>query len=373
MNIRQVTKNGKKMWMTQLPTGKRYSNGRPKYQAVFRDTKQEVQSYILDFRFVEKTPKDRRVFFGEISHKYVEFLRNEVRINKEKPMKGIRAATLEEYYNHIIFINKLVGEDTDIQLINVARCRELKQKLEEYSDRKAAKSYQQFTRIMDMAVEEELILTNPAKAIKAPKVVYVGQAAPEEEEMKKFISYNLKMTNINDLRKKQRVLFFYLMAITGCRAGEALAARPCDFNKGQFLIRRSMDKYGNINLTKSAGLRKDGQGHRVVPMSMMLTKMIEEYIERNQFQPEERIFSVTLRGMKHWMERCCDVLRIRRLNFRDFRRYFATQSYKFGVTAKEVQLRLGHKVEQTQDTYITYQDPNGVDHANNLEKELTTL
>jgi len=201
------------------------------------------------------------------------------------------------------------------------------------------------------AVKWEILIRNPAAAVRGPKV---GRAAMQ--------TYDLEQTaELIEAARGRRVFIPILLAVLGgLRRGEiaALRWRHVDLSTAQLAVIQSAEQ------TK-AGVRykepKSGRGRTIALSATLVTELKAHqewvrFLERYLIAPKPVArFTVTLTIFRQWLRSAVLVTRNRalpRIRFHDLRHAHATHLLASGVHPKVASERLGHsKVGITLDLY----------------------
>lgn len=205
---------------------------------------------------------------------------------------------------------------------------------------------QTLDQMFEQAIENELMIKNPARKIELPS---------KEKKEKRFLNSNeLQLIDQADITNKERA-FTYLCLYAGLRRGEALALTKNDIKEGVIKIRKALVFKKNKGEIKPHP--KSSASIRDIPLTVKIKQFIESYIKGVKgiylFQPE------TSEGvMTETAFRCMWDCVIRKVNYtaggnhkimaideftpHELRHTFATMLYYSGVGIKEAQYLMGH-------------------------------
>ena len=393
MNIKPRQKG--KTWVAEVPTGERLPNGKPKYTQVRGATKSEVNFKIAEkIAELKNTPKlnipnheDKN--FGHATSEYVKHVHERVKIYDISPKLGLAPNAASNYISEAENLCRFEFKNTvlkkvKIQDIKKRFCKDLQLALIGHTDsnitninRWSGKMYQRFSSILEHYESDADNYISPAKSVKGIVIENANLPAPVQEDVKPVVK---------DLSKnydKRLFVLIWLISLTGSRFGEAILMKPNKIINGEFKIFEAADRQFNIHKTKSANLRKDGNGIRYVPLSPDIISAFKELQAEYNIDDDEHFFAHKFTNRQihalpnsKWVReeiiyKLCDKHNVARIGFKGFRRFFATQTKMVAnSTDKEIQQRLGHKSGTTTDGYITYDDPRGQEHAEIIEDSI---
>lgn len=200
--------------------------------------------------------------------------------------------------------------------------------------------------MFEQAIENELMIKNPAKKIELPS---------KEKKEKKFLnSTELQLIEHADLTKKERA-FVYLCLYAGLRRGEALALTKSDIKDGFIKVRKTV--IFNKNKGEIKPHPKSSAGLRDIPLAIKIKSFIESYAKGvkgiHLFQPEtsEGVMTETaFRSMWACIMRKINnaaggnhkIIAVEKFTPHELRHTFATMLYYSKVGIKEAQYLMGH-------------------------------
>ena len=202
---------------------------------------------------------------------------------------------------------------------------------------------------LNVAVEERLIVRNPAIGTTLPKKSYAEKQVLCDSQLEIFMKAIKEDPYWHD--------FFYVEIMTGLRKGEICGLKWCDINfaDGTMSVRRSVSKRkgGGLNI----GETKTDAGERKIVMppsvaSLLYRKKEEaicEWIFPHYTNPSDPLHPDSAYGKLKTILKNAGLPSIR---FHDLRHTFATQAMQGGVDAKTLAGLLGHTdASFTLDTY----------------------
>lgn len=190
---------------------------------------------------------------------------------------------------------------------------------------------------LEQAVAERLILVNPARGCKLPKM--------EKREMKVLPEDKIK-PYLMEADKRGLLAPFYLELTTGLRRGELLALLWTDLD----VENRTISITKQVNRIKGelvVSLPKTQNSVRVLPVSQQAVDLMVEEHKKHPGNPY-MFPSPKTGGMfdpdsfRHTHEKILKTIGAEHIRFHDLRHTFATLSLKNGVDVKTLSSTLGH-------------------------------
>ena len=196
------------------------------------------------------------------------------------------------------------------------------------------------------AIDWKFINLNPLDRIRSPRIPQKEMLVIEDMELKMIL---------DDLKKHESHIIFYMLAMTGARAGEivALKRKNIDFKNYQVYIENSYNREEAFNGTKTSSSR------RTVTMLDDMETVLRDYFRRKSVINNEyaftwrngRLFDVSYLGKR--LKKSVKKLGLNpKYTLHSLRHTHATSLLKQGINPKVVSERLGHSsVNMTLDKY----------------------
>ena len=201
---------------------------------------------------------------------------------------------------------------------------------------------------LEQAVAERLLLTNPAKGCRLPKL--------EKREMK-ILPEDKIGPYLAEAERRGLLAAFYLELTTGLRRGEicGLMWKDFDASTGTLKILRSVNapKRGELEI----GETKTERGRRTIRLPPSTIQRLKERKKHGVSQcsfPEPLAPEKPVRpsAAYYWMKVLLKEAGLPHIRFHDLRHTFATHALAGGVDAKTLSGILGHtNASFTLDTY----------------------
>ena len=190
---------------------------------------------------------------------------------------------------------------------------------------------------LEQAVAERLILVNPARGRKLPKMEKREMKVLPEEKIRPYLM---------EADKRGLLAPFYLELTTGLRRGELLALLWTDLD----VEKRPISITKQVTRTKGELVVSQPKTHnsiRVLPVSQQAVELLVEEHKKHPGNPY-MFPSPKTGGMfdpdsfRHTHEKILKAIGTEHIRFHDLRHTFATLSLKNGVDVKTLSSTLGH-------------------------------
>ena len=190
---------------------------------------------------------------------------------------------------------------------------------------------------LEQAVAERLILVNPARGCKLPKMEKREMKVLPEEKIRPYLM---------EADKRGLLAPFYLELTTGLRRGELLALLWTDLD----VENRTISITKQVTRTKGELVVSQPKTHnsvRILPVSQQAVELLVEEHKKHPGNPY-MFPSPKTGGMfdpdsfRHTREKILKAIGAEHIRFHDLRHTFATLSLKHGVDVKTLSSTLGH-------------------------------
>ena len=184
----------------------------------------------------------------------------------------------------------------------------------------------------DYAVEQGLILGNPASHIRRRKIRQAKITIPSREQFQQLIAAIRASDGRADSQRKAApgADLIELLAYSGARLGEATALRWRDINFAA----------GTVTITGGEAGTKNNES-RTIPMTDALRDLLMQLHEERQPAPDDEVSPI--KDAKTTLRKACKRLGLTAFSHHDFRHMFATTCIEAGVDIPTVSRWLGHK------------------------------
>ncbi len=206
-----------------------------------------------------------------------------------------------------------------------------------------AQSYRRLRAILNVAVADEAIASNPCRQ--------PGAGTPKASRPSRALTATEAMLLADQLEKDRRTeryrALVLVLAFGGLRFGEATALRRIDvLPGGRLRIERSVRR---VEGRWVVGEPKTDAGHRTVTLPAAIAAALEDHLEKHvPAPPESLLFSTSSGGYlarSNWnstFHRAADAIGLPAVRPHELRHTGATLAAATSATTKELMPRLGH-------------------------------
>jgi integrase len=186
--------------------------------------------------------------------------------------------------------------------------------------------------VFNYAIENGLILSNPAAHIKRRRITQAKINVPTREQFQSLVAAIRQSDGRPDSQKKASpgADLVELMAYSGMRVGEAAALRWADVDFDRGIITVTGGEAGTKN-----------QEVRTVPIAEALRNLLKRLHNDRKPQPTDLVSPI--KDTKRAINRACKKLNFPHFHHHDFRHFFATTCIEAGVDIPTISRWLGHK------------------------------
>jgi integrase/recombinase XerD len=281
--------------------------------------------------------------------------------------RGLRQGTLDFYKSYqkihkayVLDILKLQGNDFSVSVYNDA----LIVSLINYMKAKGVKdgainTHMRYVSTITRFAVARGYLAKPLKILKVKQDREVGQTYTEFELQMILTKPKMEKTDFVTYRNWVLVCFFLS---TGARLSSVASILIRDFN--------SVKKTVKLSHTKN----RQGQ---VLPITAKLVGILNEYLQIRKGMPDDSLFCdytgnpLTIHAIQQGVEQHNRSRGVKKSSIHAFRRTFATQAIKLGMSAFELQALLGHSTMEMTSRYVKAAEldlPTSITRFNPLEQ-----
>ena len=227
--------------------------------------------------------------------------------------------------------------------------------------------HQVLSSALDLAVEQKLILMNPALKCALPKVEHREMQTLPAEQLAAFLQ-EAKNSGVYEL--------YYLDLATGLRRGELLGLKweDIDLDQGVIRVRRQVAR---INGKVQEMPLKTKNSYRSIAISQEAVQMLREMKDKGLGEyvfPSPTGGPISPDSVLNMLHRVLERAGLPPLRFHDLRHTFATLALQNGVDIKTVSGMLGHfSAGFTLDTYAHVTTAAQKEAANTMGNILTQI
>lgn len=351
-----TTKNGDTRYMFQLYcgtdqlTGKKKRTTRRGFQTAF-EADIELKRLELDLSNEVSIEKKKSVKFKTVYDMWFEDYKKTVR-------ESTWASTKQIFETHIL---PAIGENF-IDKMNVLDCQKIVNAWAKSTPKGFKKQKNYASNVFDYALSIQLIDSNPMKIVKLPKV----ESIEDKEEKFEFYSKEELKDFLEEAKNSplSQYVFFYLLAFTGLRKGEALALNwsDIDFKNKSLSINKTVTRGDKSRLivnrpkTKNS-VRKVLLDDDTLKLLRQLKTKTNKIVSINSedliFNTDGKLYNPTI--SRFWLNNIYSRNKnLKRISTHGFRHTHASLLFESGAAIKDVQERLGHSNIQTTSNIYTH-------------------
>lgn len=276
----------------------------------------------------------------------------------------VKAVTLQSYERQVkLHINPILGHYsvTSVSKEVVQNFIDILIKEKGLNPTTARNIYGRLSEIMQYAVKEGMIKSNPCSLILLPKGKNkAGKSLTPEEQA--------SLSEVLKLQRSPQNMAIQLALYSGLRISEITALRwkDIDFKKGFIYVQHSFKRISvdgrNQKTFLHLGTPKSKSSVRSVPMTEQIKFYLEEYYKTlNNLQVQVESFVVCkkngsfydVRAVQRHFSKLCHLAGIEHCHFHDLRHTFATNAKESGIDIQLISEILGHAhIATTMNIYL---------------------
>ena len=186
--------------------------------------------------------------------------------------------------------------------------------------------------VFGYAMRKGILLANPAREIKRPKIVQAEITVPTRDQFQTLLATIRSSDGRPDSQQKAKpgADLVELLAFSGCRLAEATSIRWSDVSMERNCITITGGEVGTKN-----------NENRTVPMTSALQELLLRLQSEREVKPND--FVSLTKSAKKCLQTACRKLGFPQFTHHDFRHLFATTCIEGGVDIPTVSRWLGHK------------------------------
>ncbi|NLY20711.1 MAG: site-specific integrase [Tissierellia bacterium] len=303
------------------------------------------KEWIFTYKKVELAPRSFELY--ETSHR----LKIEPFPIAKVKLKELKTIQLQKYFNSLLDDEVITPNESRTLLMRIKSC-------------------------LNFAEEQNLIMRNPAKGVKLPKVI--------KEDSYNVFSFEEQKKILNTLTDSTVDVLLKLTFATGLRLGEVIALKWSDLADGILSVNRQYIPQYNI---KEDGTRtrkyvfsnlKTDKSNREIPLPTNINTMLLEHEAiqlkeimrvRDVYDDKDLIFAdkignpIERKRPGRRLSKICKDLKIEHRTFHSIRHSYATRLFELDVPIKTVQELMGHTDMATTMNIYTHVMPEQKEEA----------
>lgn len=349
-----IKKNGETAYKFRIFLGLDY-NGKQKYikKSGFSTKKQALEKLAEIEGKIESEQKYIQISFQDMYNEWIIDYKDSVRlVTYNRTIELFRLKILP------VFGKKYVDEITTEYYQQI-----LNKWAKESYKYKALKGYTQ--QILDLAIKKDLIIKNPMKLCKMPKINksqmnIVNTVELTSDNTENYYDKNELNKFLDTLEQNYDYMWFTafrLLAFTGMRKGELMALRWSDIRHDSIVVNKSMTMIKRVAYVSDT---KNENSNRVISIDPTTYNILMNWKEKHQaryinVKDNHLVFTrdIPLKNEKDqpfdpdYLNRCMKTVvkenkEIREITIHGFRHTHCSLLFEAGATLKEVHDRLGH-------------------------------